>query len=121
MNNEENSATEMNPSSNASAPESISGRAVFAVEMSPAGLVVRTVFLTQQNQLLEMPAVFPNLQYALAQIDDLRQIVIDRFNQAAQVGIQVMASQVAPRSNLPDPQPELRPASETTPSQEPSE
>lgn len=98
-------------SDNAQAPnevasDSISGRAVFAVDMSPAGLVVRTAFLTQQQQLLEMPAVFPNLQYALAQIDELRQIVIDRFAQAANVGIQVMASQAALRSGEPASQPE---------------
>jgi hypothetical protein len=75
--------------------ESVRGRAVFSVEMSAAGLVVRTAFLTEQNRVLEMPAVFPDLQYALAQIDSLRQLVFERFAQAAQVGIQVMAAQAA--------------------------
>ncbi len=42
---------------------------------------------------MEMPAVFPDLTYALNQIDHLRQIVIERFAQAAQVGVQVIASQ----------------------------
>lgn len=78
-----------------SAGGTITGRAVFSVDMSAGGVVVRTAFLTEQNQVIEMPAVFPDLQYALAQIDSLRQIVIDRFAQAAQIGIQVMAAQAA--------------------------
>ena len=73
--------------------QDITGRAVFAVDTSGAGIVVRTGFLSEQGQLLDMPAVFPDLSYALNQIDHLRQIVIDRFTQAAQVGVQVIAAQ----------------------------
>ncbi len=73
--------------------EDIRGRAVFAVDTSAAGIVIRTAFLSEQGQLMEMPAVFPDLTYALNQIDHLRQIVIERFAQAAQVGVQVIASQ----------------------------
>jgi hypothetical protein len=73
--------------------QDITGRAVFVVDTSGAGIVVRTGFLSEQGQLLDMPAVFPDLSYALNQIDHLRQLVIDRFTQAAQVGIQVIAAQ----------------------------
>jgi hypothetical protein len=36
--------------------------------------------------------VFPNLGYALDQIDHLKRLVIERFEQAAQVGVQVIAA-----------------------------
>jgi hypothetical protein len=81
---------------------SVRGRAAFLVDMSKAGLVVRTAFVTEQNQAMDMPAVFPDLQYALAQIDSLRQIVIDRFAQAAQIGIQVMAAQATANNKQPE-------------------
>ena len=71
----------------------LTGRAVFAVETTAAGVVIRTAFLTQDNRLLDMPAVFPNMLYALNVIDDLRQQVIQHFSQAAQVGAQVIANQ----------------------------
>ena len=77
----------------ASAPTSLVGRAAFVVDTSAAGIVVRTAFVCDNGQVLEIPAVFPDLGYALQQIDHLRQIVIDRFAQAAQVGVQVIAAQ----------------------------
>ena len=80
---------------NAVAGDSVSGRSVFLVETVAAGVSVRTVFLTADQKLLEMPAVFPDLGYALDQIDDLRRIVIQHFSQAAQVGAQVIAAQSA--------------------------
>lgn len=86
--------TSQTPTAGAEKPATaVNGRAVFAIDMSGAGLVVRTALLTEQNQVIEMPAVFPDLQYALAQIDSLRSLVIERFAQAAQIGIQVMAAQ----------------------------
>ncbi len=86
-----------NPSETPAAPlpQDLRGRAVFAVDTSAAGILVRTAFLTEQGQVIEMPAVFPDLGYALQQIDHLRQIVIDRFAQAAQVGVQVIAANAA--------------------------
>ena len=93
----------------------ITGRAVFAVDTTSAGIVVRTAFLGEQGQLLDMPAVFPDLTYALNQIDHLRQIVVERFAQAAQVGIQVIAAQQQ-NANPPAPQgaaPEVDPEPET--------
>ena len=73
--------------------QNITGRAVFAVDTSAAGIVVRTAFLSEQGQVIEMPAVSPDLSYALQQIDHLRQLVVERFAQAAQVGVQVIAAQ----------------------------
>ena len=81
----------------------ITGRAVFKIDTSAAGIVVRTAFLGEQGQLIDMPAVFPDLGYALSQIDHLRQIVIDRFSQAAQVGVQVISAQQAPQGAAPAP------------------
>lgn len=70
----------------------ISGRSVFAVDTSAVGIVVQTLFLAEDGRMLEVPAVFPNLGYALDQIDQLRRLVIERFEQAAQVGVQVIAA-----------------------------
>lgn len=71
----------------------LTGRAVFAVETTAAGVVVRTAFLTQDNRLLDMPAIFPDMVYAMNVIDDLRGQVMQHFSQAAQVGAQVIANQ----------------------------
>jgi hypothetical protein len=38
-----------------------------------------------------MPAVFPTLQYALQQIDELRAHIINHFENAAQIGARVIA------------------------------
>lgn len=81
----------------------LTGRSVFLVETVAAGVAVRPVFLTEDQRLLDMPAVFPDLAYAMAQIDDLRRVVAQHFAQAAQVGAQVIAAQAAsaPRSQVP--------------------
>jgi hypothetical protein len=71
----------------------VTGRSVFAVETTAAGVVVRTAFLTEDNRLLDMPAVFPDVIYALNVIDDLKRQVAQHFSQAAQVGAQVIANQ----------------------------
>lgn len=77
------------------APEqvNITGRAVFAVETTGAGVVVRTAFLTEDSRLLDMPAVFPDMVYAMNVVDDLKRQIIQHFSQAAQVGAQVIANQ----------------------------
>jgi hypothetical protein len=64
----------------------IAGRSVFAVGTSAAGIVVQTLFLAEDGRMLEVPAVFPNLGYALDQIDHLKRLVIERFEQAAHPG-----------------------------------
>lgn len=62
----------------------VSGRAVFAVSRVDVGVAVHTAFLAEDGRLLQMPAVFPNLEYALQQIDEMRQMVIAQFTQAPQ-------------------------------------
>ena len=71
----------------------LTGRAVFAVETTAAGVVVRTAFLTEEQRLLDMPAVFPDVMYAMNVIDELKAQVMQHFSQAAQVGAQVIANQ----------------------------
>lgn len=71
------------------------GRSVFMVETVAAGVAVRPAFLTEDGRLLDLPAVFPDQEYAMAQIDELRRLVSAHFSQAAQVGAQVIAAQAA--------------------------
>lgn len=73
--------------------DNIKGRSVFSIETTAAGVVVRTAFLTEDERVLEMPAVFPDMVYALNVIDELKRQVTQHFSQAAQVGAQVIASQ----------------------------
>lgn len=82
------------PAAGANAGENISGRGVFVIETVPVGVAVRTAFLAEDGRLLDMPAVFPDMIYAMAQIDELRQHVARRFAEAAQVGSQVIAQQI---------------------------
>lgn len=78
----------------ANAGENISGRGVFVIETVAVGVSVRTAFLAEDGRLLDMPAVFPDMMYAMAQIDELRQHVARRFAEAAQIGSQVIAQQL---------------------------
>ncbi|SIT65934.1 hypothetical protein SAMN05216526_0392 [Ectothiorhodosinus mongolicus] len=71
----------------------VTGRSVFAIETTAAGVVVRTAFLTEDNRVLDMPAVFPDAFYAFNVIDDLKRQVAQHFSQAAKVGAQVIANQ----------------------------
>jgi hypothetical protein len=75
------------------ADQTLNGRSVFAVETTAGGIMVRTAFMTDDQRLLAMPAMFPNLNYALQQIDELRQLVSQHFATAAQVGAKVIAAQ----------------------------
>lgn len=65
--------------------QAVSGRAVFAVSQVDVGVAVHTAFLAEDGRLLQMPAVFPNLEYALQQIDEMRQMVINQFSHASSV------------------------------------
>lgn len=69
------------------------GRGAFIVEITSVGVVVASTVVTDDGRALAMPAVFPNLTYALSQIDEMRALVIRHFEQAAQVGTQVIAQQ----------------------------
>lgn len=80
----------------------LTGRSVFLVETVAAGVAVRPVFLTEDQRLLDMPAVFPDMAYAMAQIEDLRRVVAQHFAQAAQVGAQVIAAQAASAGKAAD-------------------
>lgn len=71
------------------------GRSVFVVEATPAGMAVRTAFLAEGGQLLEAPALFPDVGQALAEIDELRRLLLAQFSAAARVGAQVLAAQAA--------------------------
>lgn len=76
-------------------PDSVEGQSIFHIQTAAAGVVVTTVFVTNDGQVLSLPAVFPTLAYGLEQIESLRQHVIDHFTHAAQVGAQVIAAQSA--------------------------
>lgn len=77
------------------APETLRGRSIFLVETTASGIAVQTSFMTEDGKLLQLPAIFPDIQYALTQIDELRSLVIQHFSKAAQVGAQVIAKQAA--------------------------
>lgn len=71
----------------------IKGRSVFLVETTSAGIAIQTALLTHDGKLLNMPAVFPDVQYAFDQIDELKRLVSQHFSQAAQLGAQVLSQQ----------------------------
>jgi hypothetical protein len=71
----------------------LTGRSVFVVETTDQGVMVRSAFMTEDKRLLDMPAVFPELTYAMNVINDLQRQVTEHFNQAAQVGARVIAQQ----------------------------
>lgn len=59
----------------------VTGRGVFAVRTLGTAVSVESVFLEENGNVLRLPAVFPNREYAMAQIDELRQIVNQHFDQ----------------------------------------
>ncbi len=73
--------------------EQVKGRSVFLVETTPAGVAIQTALLTDEGKLLNMPAIFPDVQYAFEQIDELKRLVSQHFSQAAQLGAQMMAQE----------------------------
>ena len=74
--------------------EQVKGRSVFVVETTPAGVAVQTALLTDGDKLIPMPAIFPDVQYAFDQIDELKRLVSQHFSQAAKVGAQALNQQV---------------------------
>ena len=71
--------------------QQFTGRSVFSVEITPEGVMVKTRFLTEDGQVLDMPAIFPSPDYALAQIDELRALVSQQFADALKLSGQAMA------------------------------
>lgn len=84
---EENQATEQQ--------EELKGRSVFVVNTTPAGVTVQTAFLSEEGKLMNMPAIFPDVDYAFAQIEELRRLVSRHFSEAAKLGGQVIQNQQA--------------------------
>lgn len=89
--------TEQKPDSHSEKPKEdsqpIRGRSLFVVETTAAGVAVQTALLAEDSRLLQAPAVFPDVSYALSQIEELRVMVLQHFTRAAQVGAQVLAAQ----------------------------
>lgn len=59
----------------------VTGRSVFAVRTLGNTVSVESAFVEEGGNVLRLPAVFPDRQYAMAQIDELRQIVNDHFDE----------------------------------------
>ena len=59
----------------------VTGRSVFAVRTLGNTVSVESAFVEESGNVLRLPAVFPDRQYAMAQIDELRQIVNDHFDE----------------------------------------
>lgn len=59
----------------------VTGRSVFAVRILGNAVSVESVFIKEDGDALRLPAVFPDRQYALSQIDELRQIVSQHFDE----------------------------------------
>lgn len=71
--------------------ETLTGRSVFSIEITPEGVMVKTRFLADDGRVLDLPAIFPSPDYALAQIDELRALVSQKFAQAVKLSGQAMA------------------------------
>jgi hypothetical protein len=72
---------------------SVTGRSVFLVETTAAGIAIQTALLSNDGRLLQAPAVFPDVEYAFAQIEELRRLVSRHFSEAARLGAQLVAAQ----------------------------
>ena len=71
--------------------DEIVGRSIFVIETVAEGVMVRTALLTERGDVVQLPAVFPNQEYALTQIEELRRAVIKHFLEATQIGVKVVA------------------------------
>ena len=91
--------------------QTIKGRSVFLVETTPAGIAVQTALLTEDGKLLNAPAVFPDVEYAFAQVDELKRLISTHFSQAALLGAQVASQQAQAAATNAPPQAETTAAS----------
>ena len=62
-------------------PATAGARSVFGVRVMGGSVVVETLLLRADGQLQQMPVVFPSREYALEQIQQLGQIVLQHFDQ----------------------------------------
>jgi len=58
----------------------VTGRGVFAVRTLGTAVSVEAAFLAEDGNVLRLPAVFPNREYALAQVDELRALINQHFD-----------------------------------------
>ncbi len=72
----------------------ITGQSGFVVRITAAGISVQTALMIDNKQVIEnVPAVFPDADYAFSQIDELRKLVSQHFSKAAQIGGQLLEQQ----------------------------
>lgn len=81
--------------------EPIKGKCVFGIETTPDGIKINTFLHSEEGELIPFPAIFPDLEYALSQIDELRRLVLVHFAEAAKAGMRVLGNEKAEQSELP--------------------
>ena len=59
----------------------ITGRGVFAVRTMGNAVSVEAAFLAEDGNVLRLPAVFPNREYALEQIEELKMLLNRHFDE----------------------------------------
>ena len=100
MQNNENNATSVVEEKSSEQTESVQVRATpaFKVRTVNVGVAVSAVSTNEQGQDLfvggqTLPAIFTTLSDALRHIDQLRNLVSQHFDEAAQIGLQMIANQ----------------------------
>ena len=63
----------------------VTGRGVFAVRTLGSAVSVEAAFLAEDGNVLRLPAVFPNREYAQAQLEELWQLVNRHFDEIAEL------------------------------------
>ncbi len=94
------------PAKELSGVTSVTGRGVFVVQTVNGGVAVRSAMMVPEQRYLDMPAIFPDVHYAMAQIDELKVLVARHFADAAQVGTQMIAAQAQAQAQAQASQPE---------------
>ena len=61
--------------------QNVTGRGVFAVRTLGNAVSVESAFLAEDGNVLRLPAVFPNRQYALEQLEELWKLVNQHFDE----------------------------------------
>lgn len=82
--------------------DEIKGRSIFIIETTGKGILVQTSFEAEDGRLLQMPAIFPNIEYALAQIDEMRRLVVSKFSEAASIGIESISADLLKKQTHAD-------------------
>ena len=59
----------------------ITGRGVFAVRTLGTAVSIEAAFLAEDGNVLRLPAVFPNREYAQSQLEELWQLVNKHFDE----------------------------------------